>query len=422
MPASLRIHRVIDFGDLPLFEASGKAIAAYPAVLVGNRSDDSAEHALTVADLAGPVRKELSKANLKVGTESVRGMLEDLDGLLSRSEVGDFPQVMLKKEGWVLEDPALIRLFERLMNHGTPLGEFVKGRIYRGVVTGLNEAFVIDTDKREEMIEEDPQSAELIKPWLRGRDIKRWKAYSTGHYIIFANRGIDIDRYPAIEAHLRWFRSDLEKRATASLHPWYELQQPQEGIYHEFAHPKIVWPDIAREARFAWDSTGSYLGNTAYAMSSDARWLLAVLNSGLVDFLLDRITNSSRGGYLRLIHQYVTQVPIVMREIEAQAELEELTNEILRQEESSEQVAAIGREIDSIVFRTYGLSASERKLVLDWLGERREALGAEMPADWRKLNALRASAGAWKDSIDGEQLKRDIRASRDISTRPVPRL
>ena len=169
-------------------------------------------------------------------------MLEDLDGLLSRSEVGDFPQVMLKKEGWVLEDPALIRLFERLMNHGTPLGEFVKGRIYRGVVTGLNEAFVIDTDKREEMIEEDPQSAELIKPWLRGRDIKRWKAYSTGHYIIFANRGIDIDRYPAIEAHLRWFRSDLEKRATASLHPWYELQQPQEGIYHEFAHPKIVWP------------------------------------------------------------------------------------------------------------------------------------------------------------------------------------
>ena len=422
LPAWLRIQRVIDFGDLPLFEANGKAIAAYPAVLVGKRSDDSAEHALTVADLAGPVRKELSKANLKVGTESVRGMLEDLDGLLSRSEVGDFPQVMLKKEGWVLEDPALIRLFERLMNHGTPLGEFVKGRIYRGVVTGLNEAFVIDTDKREEMIEEDPQSAELIKPWLRGRDIKRWKAYSTGHYIIFANRGIDIDRYPAIEAHLRWFRSDLEKRATASLHPWYELQQPQEGIYHEFAHPKVVWPDIAREARFAWDSTGSYLGNTAYAMPTDARWLLAVLNSGLVDFLLDRITNSLRGGYLRLIHQYVTQVPIVMREIEAQAELEELTNEILRQEESSEQVAAIGREIDSIVFHTYGLSASERKLVLDWLGERREALGAEMPADWRKLNALRASAGAWKDSIDGEQLKRDIRASRDISTRPVPRL
>ena len=72
--------------------------------------------------------------------------------------------------------------------------------------------------------------------------------------------------------------------------------------------------------------------------------------------------------------------------------------------------------------RPTGCLAPERKLVLDWLGERREALGAEMPPDWRKLNALQASAGAWKDSIDGEQLKLDIRASRDIRTRPVPRL
>ena len=63
--------------------------------------------------------------------------------------------------GWVLEDPALIRLFERLMNRGTPLGEFVKGHINYGIKTGLNEAFVIDQAKRDELIEEDPQSAEL---------------------------------------------------------------------------------------------------------------------------------------------------------------------------------------------------------------------------------------------------------------------
>ena len=60
--------------------------------------------------------------------------------------------------------------------------------------------------------------------------------------------------------------------------------------------------------------------------------------------------------------------------------------------------------------------------MLDWLGERREALGTEIPPDWRKINALQASAGAWKGNVDGEQLKRDIRASRDIRTRPVPRL
>ena len=101
--------------------------------------------------------------------------------------------------------------------------------------------------------------------------------------------------------------------------------------------------------------------------------------------------------------------------------LQSLVDEI-RHGESDERVEAIERETDTLVFDAYGLSPPERKLVLDWLGERREALGAEMPPDWRKLNALQASAGAWKDSIDGEQLKQDIRASRDIRTRPVPRL
>ena len=422
LPASLRIQRVIDFGDLPLFEANGKAIAAYPAVLVGSRSTDTSEHALTVADLAGPVHKELSDAVLKVNTENVRSVLEDLDGLLARAEIRGFPQVMLKKDGWVLEDPALIRLFERLMSQGTPLGEFVKGRVYRGVVTGLNEAFVIDQDKRDELIEDDPRSAELIKPWLRGRDIRRWKAHSPGLYAIFTSRGVDIERYPAVREHLRWYQGGLEGRATAHLHPWYELQQPQEGIYHEFAHPKIVWPDITSRVRFAYDSNGSYLANTAYAMPTDRKWLLPVMNSELIEFVLCHFANTLRGGYLRLFYEYVTLVPIVTPDSETQAELEALTNEIASFQESSEQVEAIEREIDSIVFHVYGLSAPERKLVLDWLGERREDLGADMPPDWRKLNALRATAGAWKGSIDGDKLIEDIYTSRLIDTRPEPRL
>ena len=117
-----------------------------------------------------------------------------------------------------------------------------------------------------------------------------------------------------------------------------------------------------------------------------------------------------------------SRLPIVTPNEETQVELENLANEILNLGESSEQVEAIEREIDSIVFHVYGLSAPERKLVLDWLGERREALGAEMPPDWRRLNTLRATAGAWRDSVDGEQLLSDIRASRDTRTRPVPRL
>ena len=124
---------------------------------------------------------------------------------------------------------------------------------------------------------------------------------------------------------------------------------------------------------------------------------------------------------MRPKRQYTMRLPIVTPDAEAHAGLESLSNEILHIE-SPNLISGIEREIDAIVFDVYGLSAPERKLVLDWLGERRETLGTEMPPDWRKLNALQASAGAWKDSIDGERLKQDIRASREIRTRPVPRL
>ena len=418
LPVSLRIRRVMDFGDLPLFEANGKAIAAYPAVLVGSRSDDTTGHHLKVADLSGPVRKEIANANLKVNTESVRGVLEDLAGLLAKAEVPDFPQVMLKNDGWVLEDPALVRLFERLMDQGTPLGDFVKGRIYRGVVTGLNAAFVIDQDKRDELIEDDPRSAELIKPWLRGQDIKRWRADSPSLYIIFANRGIDIDRYPAIEAHLRWFQSDLEKRATAHLHPWYELQQPQEGIYHEFAHPKVIFNRFIKSPSFAFDRSGAYHNDACYFAIPPTPSVAAIVNATVGWWLLSHLCTALQNGYMQVFVQFLEQLPIPSLPEDIDKRLAEYVETLATGVDAPD----IEREIDTLVFEAYGLSPPERKLVLDWLGERREALGADMPPDWRRLNALQASAGAWKDGIDGEQLKRDIRASRDIRTRPMPRL
>ena len=418
LPSSLRIQRVIDFGDLPLFEANGKAIAAYPAVLVGSRSKDTSDYALAVADLAGPVHRELSDAGLKVNTENVRNVLEDLDGLLARAEIRDFPQVMLKRGGWVLEDPAFVRLFERLMSQGTPLSKFVRRRIYRGVTTGLNEAFVIDQDKRDELIEEDARSADLIKPWLRGRDIKRWRADSSGLYVIFTNRGVDIDRYPAIEAHLRWFKGDLEKRATAHLHPWYELQQPQEGIYHEFIYPKIIFNRFVNSPTFAYDKSGSYHNDACYFAIPPSASTAAIVNSSVGWWLLSHLCTMLQNGYFQIFIQFLEKLPIPHLSPEIEQRLAERVETLA----SGISDSSLEAEIDTLVFDSFGLSASERKFILDWLGERREALGAEMPPDWRKLNALRASAGAWKDSVDGEQLKADIRASRDIHTRPVPRL
>ena len=420
IPASLRIQRVIDFGDLPLFEANGKPIAAYPAVLVGKRSDDSAEHALPVADLAGPVRRELSQANLKVNTESVRGVLEDLDGLLSKSEIGDFPQVLLKKDGWVLEDPALARLFERLMNRGTPLGEFVKGHIYYGVKTGLNEAFVIGQTKRDELVEEDPQSAALIKPWLRGRDIKRWKAENADIFVLHIPWSLDISNYPAVEQHLLWFKGQLSDRAEAKrgVFPWFAMSRWGAEYHEQFARPKIIFNHFINSATFAYDTSGSYLNNACSFAVPPSLSLAAVVNSTVGWWLLSHLCTPLQNGYIQLFVQFLEQLPIPAFPEDVDKHLAEHVETLATGIDAPD----IEREIDTLVFEGYGLAPSERKLVLDWMGERRESAGVEMPPDWRKLNAIRATAGAWRGNVDSDQLMKDIRASRLINTRPEPRL
>ena len=157
-------------------------------------------------------------------------------------------------------------------------------------------------------------------------------------------------------------------------------------------------------------------------MPTGSTWLLPVLNSSLSEFILCQLTTSVLGGSLRLFSQYMTQLPIVTPDEETQSKFELFVDEIVNYWESRARSQSTEREIDAIVFHLYGLSAQERKLVLDWLGERRESLGVTVHPDWRRFNALQASAGAWKDSIDGEQLKQDIRASREIRTRPVPRV
>ena len=277
----LGIRRVIDFGDLPLFDANGRAIAAYPSVLVGQRLADSAGHSARVADLALPIRQQLSESGLKDNPENVRGVLEGLDSVLSSNETQNFPQVMLKKDGWVLEDPALVRLFDRLMHQGKPLSEFVKGRLFYGVKSGLDKAFVIDQAKRDELIEEDPRSSELIKPWLRGRDIGRWEVDWARSYLIAvqnsgdpgaanpwasarsenAARSVFRDTYPAVYEQLNFFQRELSARSDQGSR-WWELRPC--AYYHEFTLPKIVFKRFVNRPEFAYDTSGAYHNDACY--------------------------------------------------------------------------------------------------------------------------------------------------------------
>ncbi len=356
LPANLQLRQVIDFGDLPLFDA-----AAYPAVLIGAKTaQPDGDQTLQVADLVYPVRRRLAADDQRVNVDNVRLVLEDLVGLLDEAAVNDYPQALLRREGWILEAPALVYLFERLMSQGTPLGEFVKGKMYYGIKTGLNEAFVIDEAKRAELIASDPRSAELTKRWLRGRDIKRWQAQWAGLHIIFARRGTEISDYPAVRKHLTKYKAALEKRATAHLHPWYELQQPQEGCYAEFEKPKIVWPDIARSLRFAWDDSGAYFETTVFAIGNPPSWLLQVLNSKIAEFMFCLLTSSIRGGFMRLKLTYIQ--PLAAR-----------LSDLVDAAAAADDARPIENEINNVVFDLYRVDDQARELVQSWYSLRLRA-------------------------------------------------
>jgi hypothetical protein len=191
---------------------------------------------------------------------------------------------------------------------GVPLSDYVKGQIYYGVKTDLNKAFVIDGPKRQELIAQNPESAKVIKPFLVGKNIRKYDADTKDKWLLYMHHGIDISDLPAIIEHLRPFREELEARATKQ--EWYELQQPQMRYSSAFERPKIVFPDIAKIPRFAIDYTGAYSGDTTFLIPTDDLYMLGILNSSAVEDYFIQVGATVRGGYLRFKRQYVEQIPV----------------------------------------------------------------------------------------------------------------
>ena len=377
LTSELAIQKIVDLGDLPLFDANGKPIAAYPVVIVGKRSNDSDGCTTTIADLAVHVRQQLLDSDLNTTPENVRGVLENLDHTLVQASVEHFPQALLRRHGWVLEEPDLVRLFERLMNKGTPLGEFLKGRIYYGVKTGLNQAFEINQSKRNELIEKDNRSSEIIKPWLRGRNIKRWKPDWAEQYVIFTRRGIDIDQYSAVKEHLSQWRESLEpKKHSKQLGPgrkpgdykWYEIQDTI-AYYQEFAFPKVIFSHFINSPSFAYDLSGAYHNNACSFIVPPSPSVAAIVNSKIGWWLLWHLSTLLQNGYLQLFDQFLTKLPIPALSKEADDRLSELVNALALGVELPEAEL----EIESIVAQAFGLSQGEQALLSRWSADRDSA-------------------------------------------------
>jgi len=314
-----RLQQIIDFGDAPVFTA-----IAYPTIVIAQKGQR--------------VDQMLQALNWDVGQS-----ISDFEAVV-QSQSFSMPQQSLNDEGWQFADATVLNLLEKLRKAGTPLGDYVSNRFYRGILTGFNEAFVVDRATRDHLIAEHPSSAEVLKPFLRGRDVKRWTVNYQDLWLIRIESSenkqhpwtgqseTEAERtfaktYPAIHNHLSQFREALSKRSDQGKFFW-ELRSCV--YWQEFERSKIFIPAIAQSVEYAADFSG-YYGNdkTNICVTDEIEFLLGILNSKIMWWLIQNIAASKQGGFYEFKPMYVTQIPIPVAPNKTKIIIKTLVNYIL---------------------------------------------------------------------------------------------
>jgi len=350
------LHTLIDFGDLPVFDAT-----AYPVIVITRKRAPGPEDTL-----------------LALNVDSL-DVLQRLP-LAVHELAWPMPQRALRAEGWALERPEVLALMEKLRGKGTPLAEFVGGKFYYGIKTGYNQAFVIDEATRQRLIEEDPRSAEVIKPWLRGKDIKRWRVDWRGLYVIYIRNSGDAGvthpwanaltettarelfhkTYPAIHDHLSQYEPALRKRQDQGRF-WWELRAC--AYYEEFMKPKIAYQEIATFHAFAWTEESMLLNNKCFFIPTDKLFLIGVLNANAIWFFLQNVASKLQGGALAMQSPYVGKIPIPEPSSQQREMVEFLVRKLVGAKGQGPEVAAWERALNEIVYGLYGLTDEEIALI-----------------------------------------------------------
>lgn len=353
-----RIKEVTDFGDLPVFEQA----TAYPCIIVAQK---------------GPVKPDYSLDITQVKTLDFNSLSDYV-----QDNKYQITTKFLVDKGWSIESPATQNLLKKLGANGAKLTDFIQNKIYYGIKTGLNEAFVIDKDEHKKFA----KSKKHLKPFLAGRDVKRYQIPVSDKHLILFPKGVTnansnsqqawqwlTKNFSGIAKHLRPFQAKGEKRYDQGDY-WWELRTCE--YYDEFEKPKIVLPCIAKVASFTFDK-GIYYSNdkTSIIPSSDL-YLLGVLNSKACDFYLKSIASTKRGGYYEYKPMYVSQLPIPNPDEQSRDQITKLVDNLLKLNEQLQTIKletqrqqiqrAIThseKKIDELVYALYGLTKKEIEII-----------------------------------------------------------
>ncbi|EAH9275672.1 class I SAM-dependent DNA methyltransferase [Campylobacter jejuni] len=301
-------------------------------------------------------------------------------------DFAEFSQNSLSKESFTFSDENTSALKAKIERIGTPLKEWQGLNIYRGILTGYNEAFIITTEKRNEILAnckdeaEKERTAKLIRKMLRGRDIKRYSYEWAGLWVINTHNGyknqngekveaINIKHYPSLKKHFDEFYPQLEKRADKGLTP-YNLRNC--AYLDEFEKEKIVWNPVSGEYLFSYIKEHIFFNNSLFMMTLDVfslKYILAFMNSNCYKWLITLKTNLIQtGSYAYGAKDKIERLPIpkINSKNEKLAnELINLVDEILKAKEQDKNVNTqeLENKINSLVYKLYNLTEEEIKII-----------------------------------------------------------
>jgi hypothetical protein len=275
--AHAALEQIVDFGHAPLFPEAD----VFPCIVVLSRPDSAKPPDDQQVQITEFPREELGKTTLP------RYVAEHSHSV---------PQQRFSSAAWSLETAEGDDLLAKIRAKGVPLSDFMKATSYRGIITGLNDAFLIDNATRDQLVQVAPACAEIIKPYLRGQDIKRWspewdelwmivlKSSSNHSWPWSAKSKSEAETlfqqtYPSLYAHMKPLEQQLRQRKNQG-HYWWELQSC--SFYHLFAQPKLLYQEIQFHSWFAFDDAANFTNNKVFLLPSADLYLLAVLNSPLM--------------------------------------------------------------------------------------------------------------------------------------------
>ena len=280
---------------------------------------------------------------------------------------------------WAILSPIEQSIKEKIERVGTPLRKW-DINIYRGVLTGFNEAFIIDTEKRDEILshcktkEEKQRTDELIRPILRGRDIKKYGYEWAGLYLIatFPAKHYDIEKYPALKQFLLSFGMErLEqtgntykrsgetiKARKRTTNKWFETQDSI-SYWDDFFKPKIIYPNMTKYMPFVFDTEHYMTNQKCFIITGEnMAFLTAFLNSSLFKYCFRDSFPELQGGTRELSKIFFDKIPVIQPDKETENKFRKLVTDI-----QNNFTIAKAKSIDQLIFDMYGLSKDERECI-----------------------------------------------------------